>query len=65
MEGEIQSLHQTNLKAISKLQEPFGNKTNTVNTYGKWANTSRVTDFETGDFEKKSSRWSVLLMISW
>jgi hypothetical protein len=53
----VQALHDTNARAIGKLQEPFSNRTNT--SYlppAKWGATSRVTDFETGDFERKSSR---------
>lgn len=50
MEAEIQQFHDTNLKAITKLQDPFTNRTNISNNYvpsgtGKWGNTSRVTDF--------------------
>lgn len=54
----MHDLHETNLKAIGKLQDPFSNRTNTTNYLpsGKWGNTSRVTDFETGDFERRSAR---------
>jgi hypothetical protein len=50
IEVEIQGLHDTNLKAISKLQEPFSNRTNTSYNYapagtGKWGTTSRMTDY--------------------
>ena len=58
LEAETEGLKDTNLKAISKLQEPLANRTNT--TYyaptGKWATSSRATDFETGEFERKSCR---------
>lgn len=57
LESEVQGLHETNLKAISKLHEPFSNRTNYgYQPSGKWGNTSRVTDYETGDFERKSAR---------
>lgn len=58
IENEVQCLLETNLKAINKLQEPFANRNN-ANSYipsGKWGNTSRITDYETGDFEKRSAR---------
>ena len=45
LENEVQSLHETNIKAISKLQEPFGNRTNSYLPSGKWGTTSRVTDY--------------------
>lgn len=57
LENEVQGLHETSLKAISKLNEPFSNRTNfAYQPSGKWGNTSRVTDYETGDFERKSAR---------
>lgn len=57
LEGEIGTLHQTNLKAISKLREPFANRASgqlpqpSSSSYEKWAGASRATNFETGDFE--------------
>ena len=49
IETEIQQLHDTNVKAITKLQDPFTNRTNISNFVpsgtGKWGTTSRATDF--------------------
>lgn len=57
LENEVQGLHETSLKAISKLNQPFSNRTNfAYMSSGKWGTTSRVTDYETGDFERKSAR---------
>lgn len=60
MEAEIQGLKETNLKAISKLQEPFSNLSNqpfpNPPTYAKWTMSSRATNFDTGDFDRKSER---------
>lgn len=52
LDSEIQSLKETSLKAISKLQEPFSNMTNqpfpNPSTYAKWSTSSRATEYETG-----------------
>ena len=64
---EVQQLKDTSLKAISKLQQPFNFKSNqspfnniinVQNTHNmtKWSYSSRATDFETGEFERKSER---------
>jgi hypothetical protein len=47
------------MKALNKLQEPLNNRTNTFYnsiSAAKWGITSRVTDFETGDLDKKTFR---------
>lgn len=49
LDCEIQILKEVSQKAISKLQEPFSNRTN---TYGKWGNSSRLTTSESGEWEK-------------
>lgn len=57
LENEVQGLQETSIKAINKLQEPFSNRTNyNYQSASKWGNTSRVTDYETGDFERRSAR---------
>ena len=47
------------MKALNKLQEPLNNRTNTFYnsiSAATWGITSRVTDYETGDFDKKTFR---------
>jgi len=58
---ETQQLKETSLKAISKLQEPFAFKSNqlpfsNVQNMTKWSFSSKMTGFDTNDFERKSER---------
>jgi chromosome segregation ATPase len=56
LEGEVGTLHATNLKAIVRLRQPFANRTNGESSGEKWGGdkwgvASRATNFETGEFE--------------
>lgn len=60
LEGEIEGIKETSLRAISKLQEPFTAASSqpfaSIQNYSKWSHSSRATDYESGDFEKRSER---------
>ncbi len=51
VENELGNLHQANLTAIKKLQEPFAEKIqNFANKNTKWELSSRATGSDSGDF---------------
>jgi hypothetical protein len=54
METEIKTMHQTNLKAITTLRQPFSSRVNAnPQTYADKEGTScRGSNFDTGDFER-------------